>query len=105
MRHGILPRSVRSFLVAHVGKYCVAEFAVLKPKAEGGQVRRKCFYVMVVILGVLPQIFAGKPSSRPGFVKGMAKEIVFGDSGVQFLEKLSGVHTVLGRLGACQPTI
>jgi hypothetical protein len=83
----------------------MAEFAVLKPKAEGSQIRRKCFYVMIVVLGVLPQIFAGKPSGGPSFVKGMAKEIVFGDSGVQFLEKLSGGHTVLGRLGACQPTI
>src|SRR5215472_8037898 len=105
MRHGSLPLPLGTFLVTHVGEYRAAKFAILEAKPERGKVRRKCFDMVIVVLGVRPQILAGKPPGGPSFVKGMAKQIVFRDSDVQFLEKLYGGHTLLGRLGACQPNI
>src|SRR5579862_7824159 len=96
---------VRTFLVTHIRQHGAAKFAVLKTKPEGSEIRGKCFYVVIIVLGVFTEIFTRESSGGPGFVKGMAEQLKFGDAGIQLLEKLGGRHTLLVRLGACQPTI
>ena len=69
-----------------------AQLAFVEANAEFGEIGGEGFNVTVIIAGVFAQIVAGKLSRAPRFVKGMAEQIVFGDAGIELLEKFLNFH-------------
>jgi hypothetical protein len=55
--------------------------------------------MMEIVLGVLSQIVSGQVAGGPGFVKWMAKQVVFRDARFKLGEKLSCSHRILSAKG------
>src|SRR5207244_8044572 len=60
--------------------------------AEFFEIRGERLHMMEIVSAVPSQVFPRQLASGPGLIKRMAKQIVFGDSCVQLLEKIFGSH-------------
>src|ERR1700736_487124 len=84
-----------ALLVAHIGQNGLAQFAILQPQPKSRQIGRERFDMVIVILRVFTQIVASQLSRRPGFVKGMAEQVILRDARLQLLEEFGGIHEAL----------
>ena len=88
-------RNAANLLVAQIAQQRAAGLPVRKAAMKGAQVCRECGNMMVVIRSILPKCLTVQLSSRPRPVKGMAEQVVFGNTLMQLVEKLMCIHSFL----------
>ncbi len=85
-------RTALNLLFAQVAQHGAALLAVFQPRVQRAEVRGKCCDVVVVIGGILAQIFARQFTGRPRFVIWMAKKIITGNALLERAQKNLQFH-------------